>query len=158
MNNFFDIFLHDPVMLAGGAVFAGTIIILLWALKTLNEPSAAPEEVAYEDIPQENSRENENSGLTEARLQAIVNQLNDISQRLTNIEKTIAAVKPSDQTIPMLMAPAKIDEAIKRLEAKLDAISTVKLVPSGQPTDISALEAKLDGIHKLLIYLTDSGK
>ncbi len=160
MNTFLNVFFKDPVMLAAGIVLAGTVGIALWALKSLNEGSSAPEEISYEDIPQddEDTSHVDNSGLTEARLQAIVNQLNDISQRLIDIEKSIKNAKPSDQTIPSLLNPAKIDESFKRLEAKIDAMSSVKIVPESTPTDISALETKLEGIHKLLIYLTDSGK
>jgi hypothetical protein len=160
MNNFFDMFLRDPVMLAAGAVLAGAAVMLLWALKALNDGSTAPEEVPYEDIPQEQPRSNENSGLTEARLQAIVNQLNDISQTLSAMEKASKSAKSSDQTMPLMLTPAKIEEHFKRLESKIDAMTTVKVGASApQPqVDLTALETKLEGIHKLLIYLTDSGK
>jgi hypothetical protein len=159
MNSFFDLLFHDPVMLAAAVVLAGTIAILLWAFKTLNETAIAPDEAPYEDIStQEQIHDDENSGLTEARLQAIVNQLNDISQRLTDIEKILKTTKPSDQTFPMLTTPAKIDETLKRFETKIDALAAVKTGSGGAPVDISALETKLEGIHKLLIYLTDSGK
>ena len=161
MNIFFDVLLKDPVMLAAGIVLIGTVGIALWALKSLNEGSGAPEETTeYEDITQQNEQINhdENAGLTEARLQAIVNQLNDINQRLSDIEKAIKNTKPSDQTIPLLLTPAKIDETFKRLESKIDAMSSVKIAPQTATTDISALETKLEGIHKLLIYLTDSSK
>ena len=164
MNNFFDIFMRDPVMLAAGVVLAGTVVILLWALKSLNEGPAAPEEIPYEDMDQPETpphhHHDENAGLTEARLQAIVNQLNDISQRLTDIEKSIKNAKPYDQTMPMMVTPAKLEETFKRLEAKIEAITTVK--PGNESTapaqDLTAIETKLEGIHKLLIFLTDSGK
>lgn len=159
MNTFFNALFQDPIMIAAVLVLAGTLAILLWAVKSLNDGSAAPEELAYEDIPQAPHRQNdENSGLTEARLQAIVNQLNDISQRLESIEKSVKNAKPSDQTIKMSVSPDKIEENIKRLESKIDAMSSVKITPSAGTPDISAIETKLEGIHKLLIYLTDSGK
>ena len=160
MNNFFDTFLRDPVMLAAGAVLAGAVVMLLWAIRSLNEGEVAPEETPYEDIPQEQPHFHENAGLTEARLQAIVNQLNDISQCLSAIEKASKNAKPSEQTIPLMLTPAKIEEHFKRLESKIDAMTTIKVGNSApQPqVDLSALETKLDGIHKLLIYLTDSGK
>jgi len=135
MNNFFDIFLRDPIMLAAGVVLAGTVVMLLWALKTLNEGVTAPEETEYEDIPQEQPHFQENTGLTEARLQAIVKQLNDISQSLSSIEKASKNSKPSDQTIPLMLTPAKIEEYFKRLESK----RPLDRLPFGQVEMISVI-------------------
>jgi 5-bromo-4-chloroindolyl phosphate hydrolysis protein len=110
MNSFLMIFLQDPVMISAGAVLAGTIGILVWAVKSLNEASPEQQDTTYEDI-QPNAPErqtDDNAGLAEARLQAIVNQLNDISQRLIEIEKAVKTTKITDQTIPMLLTPQKL--------------------------------------------------
>jgi hypothetical protein len=159
MNNFFEIFFQDPVMLAAGVVIVGTIAILAWALRALSETSTERKDTTYEDLqpnePQQNT--DDSAGLAEARLQAIVNQLNEINQRLIDIEKALKTTKISDQTIPMLLTPAKLEETFKRIESKMDEVAAVKS-QAGDAPNISALETKLDGIHKLLIYLTDSGK
>jgi hypothetical protein len=155
------IFLQDPVMLSAGVVLAATIIILVWAVKSLTETSPEHQDTTYEDI-QPNApqpQNDENAGLAEARLQAILNQLNDISQRLIEIEKAVKTSKTSDQTIPLLLTPQKLDESFRRIEARIDAAATVKSqAPATGGQDITSLETKLDGIHKLLIYLTDTSK
>ena len=69
MNTFLNVFFKDQVMLAAGIVLAGTVGIALRALKSLNEGSSAPEEISYEDIPQddEDTSHVDNSGLTEGQ-------------------------------------------------------------------------------------------
>lgn len=163
MNNIFEMLMSDPIIITAAVVLAGTIVILVWALKSLGS-STLPEneDTTYEDIAAQETHQlhqEDTSGLTEARLQAIVNQLNDIGQRLENIEKDLRSSKPSDQTVPMLITPEKMEASFKRLETRIEALASAQPKAGGAAgPDISALEAKLEGIHKLLIYLTDSAK
>ncbi|HBU69280.1 MAG TPA: hypothetical protein DEE98_02730 [Elusimicrobia bacterium] len=156
MDKFLLITFKDPVLLTSSVFIVITIGMLYWAFSKLKSGAkASGEDTQYE--PEEETpetRAGDNSGLTEARLQEIASQIGEVNRRLSEIEKLLKENKPSEQTIPGLPTAPDMEKFIKRIEARLEHISSESAAPG---TDLSNLEAKLEGIHKLLIILTDSG-
>jgi hypothetical protein len=143
MQTFNPQLLADPIILIAAFIAIGAIGIIAWAAlnwKKLSISQSENDELAsYEDDanapPQQPSRNMESAGVFEAQLQEITLQLTNIGTRLETMEKTPApasAGTDSDKTMILNMPPD--------IELKLRNI-----------------EAKLEGIHKLLIILTDSG-
>lgn len=125
MTSFFKVLFQDPILLAAALVLVSAVLVLLWALnsmKKLQESSFEPPREEKKEAPMPAIPENENTGLFEARLHEISNQLAIISQRLSELEKR-----------PGPAASINIDNMTSRIESKIE------------------------GIHKLLVLLTDSG-
>ena len=144
MFKFLNLTLHDPILLVTTLVMAAAVVILAWSLReyfglsnrkrsdsrrTEQENEASP----AAQNPQHYQHENENIILMEAHLREMSNQLAEIGRRLLNVEKIMNQKKAAEQTIPGLFNNTEMDKYIQRLEAKIE------------------------GIHKLLIILTDSG-
>ena len=144
MFKFLNLTLHDPILLVTTLVMAAAAVILAWSLREYlglsnrkrsdsrrpeqeNEPSPAVQN------PQHSQQENENIILMEAHLREMSNQLSEIGRRLLGVEKTINQKKAAEQAIPALFNNTEMEKYIQRVEAKIE------------------------GIHKLLIILTDSG-
>jgi tetrahydromethanopterin S-methyltransferase subunit G len=153
MDKFLNIFFQDPILLAAGIVVLVTIGILIWATQALRKPLSTAEMLAEsgEDTPVIPAG---NSGLFEARFQEITNQLAEISRRLGELE-TNTRKNPLDQTLPALPLNNEIQKSLQQIEQKIETLSSEKPKPHGD--EFSRLEAKLEGIHRLLIFLTDSG-
>jgi len=81
----------------------------------------------------------------EARLSEISNQLELANQRLVALEKTMKENQQSG------VSAAGLEKKLSGIEALLDA-----LISDEKKHDMSRMEAKLEGIHKLLIILTDN--
>jgi len=163
MDKFFALLLHDPILLAASIVFLSTVAILIWAIAAwrnneLLGPLPSDEEESPAQDEQDEEEELENSGILEARLHEVSDQLCSISNRLAEMEKKAAEKKsfePAQQTAtPGSPLPAnEIERLIKRLESKIEALATEK---SQIPSDsITRLESRLEGIHRLLILLTE---
>jgi len=140
MNKLSPQLFADPIILIAAFVVIGAIAILAWAAlnwkKLTMSHSESDELASYEEDANETAQPNrnmENSGVFEAQLQEITGQLSEISNRLCTMEKTAPSASADlDKTVNFTIPPD--------IEVKLHNI-----------------EAKLDGIHKLLIILTDSG-
>jgi hypothetical protein len=132
--------LADPIVLVAAFIAVAAIAILVWAAlnwKKLNMTHSENDELSsYDEInaaePQP-SRNMESSGVFEAQLQEITGQLSEISSRLCTMEKNVPPPADADKTMTLSIPP---DINIK----------------------LQNIEARLDGIHKLLIILTDSGE
>jgi len=57
--------------------------------------------------------------------------------------------------VPNLTNTVEMEKFIQRIEKRLELLSSDK--GQAPPDSLSKLEAKIEGIHKLLIVLTDSG-
>ena len=156
MDKLLTLTFKDPVLLSAAVFIVAAVITLLWAVAKLQALATSPlEDAPYEpDAVAPEKAIEENSGLTEARIQEIVNQLSAINQRLTSIEKSFKDKKQNDQTLQAIPASIEIEDIVKKIGSKLELLS-------GDKPDLSAsmskLEAKLEGIHRLIIVLTDSG-
>ena len=141
MKNIFIMTLHDPVLLLSVVVLAGTIVLLLWAVRSLK--NAALEQELIGPGPEKKDEKQfseENQEVVGARLHEISNQLCELNQKIGAVEQNHESLR-TDKTM------------------KLDA-------SQGQPLSgdtaaqfsetLERLEAKLDGILKLLVNLTDS--
>ncbi|MHB9154820.1 MAG: hypothetical protein ACYC5N_03895 [Endomicrobiales bacterium] len=146
---------QDPLLMAGAAVLAVTFGILLWALSSLHHQKEQAYELPPEGEDGKETAAGESAGLAEARLQEIINQLALISQRLADLEKASKSSPLHDQTIPSLPVPPEIEKTLRKIEARLESIAAEK--PQDPNDGAGRLEAKLEGIHRLLILLTDSG-
>lgn len=166
MDTFISLIFKDSILFVATLVVTATAVILAWALKTLKEQKDDSFEITDDDMPQP-EQQPESSGLFEARLQEINTQLAEISLRLAELDKSIKenAPKPLDQTLPglNLVTPAMLEKFIQRVEARLEVIAAEhtaapasSIAPDAHDA-ITRLEAKLEGIHRLLILLTDSG-
>jgi hypothetical protein len=130
----------DPIILIAIFIALAAVGIIVWAAmnwkKLTMGHSEADELAAYQDDanepPQPPSRTMESAGVFEAQLQEITCQLNNIGTRLETMEKTPQAAADPERTMSFTVPPD--------IELKLRNIET-----------------KLEGIHKLLIILTDSG-
>lgn len=169
MDTFITLIFKDSILFVATLVVAATALILAWALKTLKDQKEDSFEITDDDMPQP-EQEPESSGLFEARLQEINTQLAELSLRLAELDKTIkenAAKQPMDQTIQVanMVTPDMLERSVQRIEARLESIAAERQVSpapaSGIAPDahdaITRLEGKLEGIHRLLILLTDSG-
>lgn len=157
MDNFINSFLQDPVLLTAGLVFLATIFILFWVLHHWRGDAAASGFQDREDAD-ETLVQGSNTGLLEARLQEICSQLADMNRRFESLEKSIAERSGSGKSAGVI-APQEVENIrrdFERLDAKIDLL--MKARPADAPEDtLKALENKLEGIHRLLIILTDSG-
>jgi chaperonin cofactor prefoldin len=157
MDNFINSFLQDPILLTAGLVFLATLFILFWVLHNWRSDAAASGFPDGEDTGG-SLAEGSNTGLLEARLQEMGSQLADMNRRFESMEKNIADRLAADRAAPAA-APLELENIRKdfeRLDAKIDLL--MKSRPTEAPEDtLKALENKLEGIHRLLIILTDSG-
>ena len=159
MTNQLNVIFQDPIILASGLVFIATVIILVWAVKTIQTlPSENIQEIdSYEDSA-EPIQPYEASGIIEARLTEINSQLSTIVQTLGELQKSINEKKSFDDTVPN-MGNVNIDKIAEKIEAKISEFSSSiggTSSPPGKPEDLDRIETKLDSIRKLLILLTDS--
>ncbi len=130
----------DPIILIAVFISIAAIGIIVWAAmnwkKLTMSHSEADELAAYEDDANEpqqpTARNMESAGVFEAQLQEITCQLTNIGTRLETMEKAPQTAADPERTMSFTVPPD--------IELKLRNIET-----------------KLDGIHKLLIILTDSG-
>jgi hypothetical protein len=166
MERFFSALFQDPILLIASVVLVATVVILLWALKSLNLSHESSfdfdddEETSQADNDHETQ---EDSGLEEARLQEITSQLMVIAKRMEELEKTISETKKFDRTLPDInntVSKDELDKLLKRIESRLELLAADNK-PSGDPAIDkqwqAKIETKLEGIHKLLVLLTDSG-
>jgi hypothetical protein len=159
MINDSNVIFQDPIILAAGLVFIAAVIILVWAVKSIYTFASDDTEITpYDEEPSETANTYENSGLIEARLAEINNQLAAIEQRLNELQKSITENKNSDNTMPN-MGTVNIDPIVEKIESKLSKLSAAPAAQgqAGKPEDLDRIETKLDSIRKLLILLTDSG-
>jgi hypothetical protein len=163
MDRFFDALFHDPILFTTALVLLATIGILIWALSVWRKTgfdASDPQDEADDGAAPLHEEQPETAGLAEARLQEILNELGSIGTRMQALEKKVSEPKPFDQTIPVPAAAAgpssvEIERLIKRLESKIEALSVEK---SQLPSDsLTRIETRLEGIHRLLILLTESG-
>lgn len=149
--------LRDPILLTAVVVFIITVIILVWAFRIKQDTGIETgDDTQEEDSIPERTSEPENSSILEAHLKEMTSQLSEISQRVSQIEKNISSRKPQENTASPNIDITEIAKLVERLEVKLDAITSNP--PANQNADIiTSLESKLEGIHKLLVFLTDSG-
>lgn len=167
MANSINIVFQDPILLAASLVLVATIVILVWAIKTLSSIGYVEEDsLHYEDEPSKPS-EYEATGLHEARLQEISNQLNSIDLRLVELEKSIKDTNSSTTELPdfsklNLASMSDIEKFVQRIDSRLELIASEENkgpanVTKMSPEDIDRIETKLDSIRKLLVLITDSG-
>ncbi|OGS19571.1 MAG: hypothetical protein A2219_04510 [Elusimicrobia bacterium RIFOXYA2_FULL_50_26] len=161
MDTFFSLLFSDPILLAAAAFIIITIAILVFALGKLRmaQPAQALEEFAATPAQDQFNAEPEyrpaeTSGVGEAHFQEIARQLADINSKLALIENALQQKTPGAQQQPDMNA---ITETIRaEMEKSLSANSMAdKTISLSDP--MGRLEGKLEGIHKLLILLTDSG-
>lgn len=148
--------LRDPILLTAVIVFIITVVILVWAFRIKQDTGIETEnDQQEEDLIPRRTPEPENSSLLEAHLKEMTSQLSEISQRVSQIEKNTNCGKPQGNTASSKIDLTEIAKLVERLEVKLDVITSN--LSANQNVDISSLESKLEGIHKLLVFLTDSG-
>jgi hypothetical protein len=151
-----EMYFQDPIIIAAALVIVITGTILAWALKNLQAIDSQNEEMPYEEPQEEQQqRQNDNSGLAEARINEIGSQLNQICRQLDGIERSSAENKPSTNALPL--------EQIDNIAIKLDSLSTkldamLSSHPASNKEDMERIEAKLDAVRKLLVLLSDSNK
>lgn len=164
MDRFITYLFQDPILLITALVFLVTVAILIWALNTWRNADPMSESISAQDEEDEEplDEESESSGLVEARLQEVSRQLGEISNRLADMEKKVSEQKTFDRTVQttaqpgVAPAPADIERLVKRLESKIETLSNEK---SQLPSDsIVRLESRLEGIHRLLILLTEGNE
>lgn len=157
MDNFFNILFKDPILIISTLVLVVTAAILLWSLKSIKKLNDYEYDNSSDDNPiydNENTTEikhettKDNNGISEARILQVNNQLDEINQRLSLIEKNTALDLESQ-----LNAVQKTLEILN--DKNTSSISDDKLKKLYD--SISEIESKVDGIYKLLIILTDSG-
>lgn len=147
MTTTFDRVLQDPVIFSASLLLLAAIAFFIWILSKLQHEAAdtgiaAPLLGAAARKPSPTvMTPAEVSGIAEAHLNEISAQVADISRRLGALEKLIN-VLPASQTETLMNRIAPL-------------LKTHQASPSS--VDLSQIETKLNGIHKLLIVLTDSG-
>lgn len=143
---------HDPVIIAAGVVFAATAGILAWILKSWRDQSSIADETFDDEIDLETPppSSNQASGLLEAHFQELTCQLTNIDKRLNTMEAAAQQKNSAEQAA----LPADLAKLVQGFEARLADLSA-----KGTSTEdeLRRIEGKLEGIHKLLIILTDSG-
>jgi len=161
MDRFIDSLFHDPILLVASIVFMATIGILVWAINAwrndgliANASLSDDEEQPALDTP------SESTGLLDARLHEISNQLGDISARIHALETRVQERREFDKTqnIPAAgtstaTSSVEVERIAKRLESKIEALSLEKSQISSD--SITRVESRLEGIHKLLVLLTE---
>jgi DNA repair exonuclease SbcCD ATPase subunit len=168
MTNFFDLLLRDPILLAAGLIVLVTLAILAWALRAwqnLSSVETTEDELLDADESHPVS-EPEGAGLTEARLQEMASQLaevqqrmaslTEINQRLAAIEKLLQEKQGPVQAVELPSFSAELEKLEQHLDDQLQKNTHVDRTQESLDA-ITRLEAKMEGIHRLLIHLTDSG-
>jgi hypothetical protein len=139
MKNIFILTFTDPVMLVCFLVFAGTAALLLWAIRSMKNPGGEAETTAETPETEENKTfSDENQEVVGARLHEISSQLCELNQKIADIEKNRERMLQAGGAASMDVSQLQNDGAAKLSET------------------LERLEAKLDGILKLLVHLTDS--
>ncbi|MFH1367759.1 MAG: hypothetical protein ABII64_01405 [Elusimicrobiota bacterium] len=165
MLKFLKILTQDPILIITTFVLVAAVVILAWAIAEYfglskrnlhgthrqQEPPGSPGS-AYGENPSQ-PRESDPYVLFEARMNEVSNQLSELGRRLSNIEKGLNQKIARDQTIPAMTNTAEMEKFILRIEKRLELLASDKGQVSGDT--LSKLEAKIEGIHKLLIVLTD---
>lgn len=147
MATTFDRLLQDPVIFSASLLLLAAIAFLLWILSKLqhegadNGLSATLLGAAARKPSPTSMTSAEVSGIAEAHLNEISAQIADINRRFAYLEKLLQAL-PASQTETLMNRMAPL------LKTHQSSPTTV---------DLSQIETKLNGIHKLLILLTDSG-
>lgn len=157
MSSLISLLVQDTVLLASFSVFIATAAILAWAITTRNRIPAAVRETPAETAPLTVSPESlamESSGLLEARLGEFSRQLAEIGQRVSEIEKAVSQKRPADDAVTAAALSSEIERLAQRIESKLQPLAAD--AASNDPGDLARLEAKLEGIQRLLIILTDN--
>lgn len=178
MLKFFKILTHDPILIITTFVLVAAVVILVWALieyfgfARRGRQERAEHFQPQPDTPEHNHRNHHNKQdetlnmapssdadpyvLFEARMREVSSQLTDIAKKVAALEKHINQKTAAEQTVPGLAGgPAEMEKFIQRIEKRLELMSSDK---GSAPSDaLSKLEARIEGIHKLLIMLTDSG-
>ncbi len=155
-------------MIITSLLFMGTLVILGWTLMKMKELgfTGTGDDILMDIEPESAHQQVEGSGLVEARLQEICTQLSEMNQRLGELEKESRETMDKTQSLIAAPAPApapafdkaEMEKFIQRVESRLELIAADKQAPRDESPDaVSRLEGKLEGIHKLLILLTDSG-
>lgn len=169
MFKFISLTAHDPILLVTTLVLIAALVILAWSLReyfglTKRKPMEPRRHTRDMENPEPAEpepparQENENFILMEAHLREMSTQLAEIGRRLANLEKTVSQKKAADQTIPAMFNNAEMEKFIQRIESRLELLSSDKPQGAqGAPDAVAKLEAKIEGIHKLLILLTDGG-
>lgn len=148
MTTTIDRLIQDPVIAAASLLILAAFAFLVWIINRLMQDGhesihAAPllgSSITRKPSPTAMTSA-EVSGIAEAHLTEITAQVADISKRLAAIEKTL-------QSLPA----GQVETLMNRIAPLLKTHQS-----SSQQVDLSQIEAKLNGIHKLLILLTDSG-
>jgi hypothetical protein len=142
MKNLYDVILQDPVLLVSAVVILVTVVILIWAMKALKSaPISVQTKIETQGNKEDKVFSDENPEVVGARLHEISNQLCELTQKISDVEKNNEKFLQADRTM------------------KLDP-SQLQALPAETASSLSntlvRLEAKLDGILKLLVNLTDS--
>lgn len=164
MFKFIDLMFHDPILLITTLVMLAAVVILAWAVKEFSgygkrKLASDPRHAASAssgDGTAPVSQESESYIILEARLREMNNQLSDISRRIAGLEKTLSQRKTADQTAALQPGSAELEKFIQRIESRLELLSSDRSQINGDV--IGKIEAKIEGIHKLLIVLTDGGR
>ena len=165
MDTFLSLLFSDPILLAAAVFITITIAILAFALGKLrtsapaqafDEFAAPPAEGEFSAAPEYHPAEA--SGVGEAHFQEIARQLADINAKLALVKSALKQRIPPAQPQPDANAlvetiRAEIEKAFEAAGSKNSLAD--KTISLSDP--IGRLEGKLEGIHKLLILLTDSG-
>lgn len=147
MMTTFDRLVQDPVIVSASLLLLAAIAFFLWIINKLQHEGedstlSAPLLGAAARKPSPTAMTSaEVSGIAEAHLNEISTQIADINRRFAYLEKLLQAL-PASQT-----------------ETLMNRMAPLLKTHQGAPAavDLSQIEAKLNGIHKLLILLTDSG-
>jgi hypothetical protein len=139
MKNITAFLLQDPVLLISAAVFLGTIVILIWAITSLKKASIEDDPLGQNSELNEEKVSDENQEVVGARLREISNQICDLTQKIADFEKNNKQMLQSDKTMKLDPSQALPNESAAKVSEALER-----------------LDAKLDGILKLLVNLTDS--
>jgi hypothetical protein len=169
MLKFLKILTQDPILAITAFVLVAAVVILAWAIteylglskrnssRTQHHESPDSSGRAYGENPSQ-PQESDPYVLFEARMRDVSNQLSELGRRLSNIEKGLSQKIAHDQTIPAMTNTAEMEKFIQRIEKRLELLSSDKgHAPGASGDTLSKLEAKIEGIHKLLIVLTDGG-
>ena len=167
MNIPFHLFLSDPVLVIALAVLITALVILIWAVKKVQDSPADADvlPIPYDEEDTEPAHESstESSGLVAAHIREMSSQLTSFEQRLSAIEELLKAVrehqekKPSfDATIqaPLQQIIPDFEKLVQRIDSRLELVSQDKSGINAE--DLNRLETKLDTIRKLLMLLSDS--
>lgn len=147
MTTTLDLMIQDPVIVSAALLLFAAIAFFLWIVTKLQHEGSdtgdtGPLLGAAARTPSPTAMTPaEVSGIAEAHLNDISAQIADINRRLGYIEKLMQAL-PASQTETLMN---RIAPLLKTHQAAPTAV------------DLTQIETKLNGIHKLLIVLTDSG-